>query len=193
MVGKIFITRSGYDPELGKHVKDPYLGENPTMGACRPDIRKQLEIGDYIFTVSGKLKNINQFVMGGFSIAEKISVEEASERFPEQRLHTRSDGQLAGNVVVDSDGKQHRLDSHKALTFARRIQNYVVGANPVYLTTPGEISLCRDETLDALQEILERKGASPFAVIGRYGSSLSERQALRIREWLIGIKKAGVA
>ena len=25
MVGKIFITRSGYDPQLGKHVKDPYL------------------------------------------------------------------------------------------------------------------------------------------------------------------------
>jgi hypothetical protein len=193
MVGKIFITRSGYDPELGKHVKDPYLGETPTMGACRPDIRKQLEIGDYIFAVSGKLKDINQFVMGGFSIAEKISVEEANERFPEQRLHTRGDGQLAGNIVVDSDGKQHRLDTHKPLTFARRIQNYVVGANPVYLTTPGEISLCRDETLDALQEILERKGASPFSVVGRYGSSLSERQALRIREWLIGIKKRAAA
>jgi hypothetical protein len=26
MIGKIFITRSGYDPQLGKHVKDPYLG-----------------------------------------------------------------------------------------------------------------------------------------------------------------------
>jgi hypothetical protein len=36
MVGKIFITRSGYDPQLGKHVKDPYLGPCPTLGACRP-------------------------------------------------------------------------------------------------------------------------------------------------------------
>jgi hypothetical protein len=26
MIGKIFITSSGYDPQLGKHVKDPYLG-----------------------------------------------------------------------------------------------------------------------------------------------------------------------
>jgi hypothetical protein len=25
MVGKIFITRSGYDPQLGKHVKDRTL------------------------------------------------------------------------------------------------------------------------------------------------------------------------
>jgi hypothetical protein len=33
MVGKIFITRQGYDPQLGKHVKDPYLGPNPaTLG-----------------------------------------------------------------------------------------------------------------------------------------------------------------
>lgn len=43
MIGKIFITRSGYDPQLGKHVKDPYLGDCPTLGACRPDIRKQLQ------------------------------------------------------------------------------------------------------------------------------------------------------
>ena len=31
MVGKIFITRSGYDPQVGKHIKDPYLGPRPTL------------------------------------------------------------------------------------------------------------------------------------------------------------------
>lgn len=25
MIGKIFITRTGYDPQLGKHVKDRFL------------------------------------------------------------------------------------------------------------------------------------------------------------------------
>jgi hypothetical protein len=54
MIGKIFITRSGYDPQLGKHVKDPYLGANPTLGACRPDVRRQLNEGDHIFVISGK-------------------------------------------------------------------------------------------------------------------------------------------
>ena len=24
MIGKIFITRTGYDPQLGRHIKDPY-------------------------------------------------------------------------------------------------------------------------------------------------------------------------
>lgn len=49
MVGKILITSSGYDPHLGKHVKDPHLGPCPTLGACRPDVRRKLEIGDHIF------------------------------------------------------------------------------------------------------------------------------------------------
>ena len=46
MIGKIFITSSGYDPELGRQVHDPYLGPRPTLGACRPDIRRQLKEGD---------------------------------------------------------------------------------------------------------------------------------------------------
>lgn len=45
MVGKIYITRHGYDPEQGRHVKDPYLGPCPTLGACQPDIRNTLEKG----------------------------------------------------------------------------------------------------------------------------------------------------
>jgi hypothetical protein len=77
MVGKIFITRSGYDPELGKHVKDPYLGDSPTLGACRPDIREKLKLGDHIFVISGKVPNANQFVMGGFEIESKIPAIQA--------------------------------------------------------------------------------------------------------------------
>jgi len=57
MIGKIFVTSSGGDPEKGTHVKDPYLGPNPSLGACRPDIREQLEIGDQIFVVSGKIQD----------------------------------------------------------------------------------------------------------------------------------------
>lgn len=66
MIGKIFITRTGYDPQLGKHVKDPYLGPCPTLAACRPDFRKQfrkqLQKGDHIFVISGKIREVNQFV-----------------------------------------------------------------------------------------------------------------------------------
>ena len=64
MVGKIFITRSGYDPELGKHVKYPYLGPCPTLGACRPDVRRLMDRGDHIFAISGKIPQVNQIHHG---------------------------------------------------------------------------------------------------------------------------------
>lgn len=146
MFGKMFITRSGYDPSKGKHVKDPYLGPTPTLGACRPDIRAKLQKGDSIFTLSGKVPGMAQFIMGGFEIAEKISAMEAYERFPELRLRKLDNGQLTGNVIVDADGKQHELDDHN--NFERRIANYIVGTNPLLLTTPAEIADGRRLTLE---------------------------------------------
>src|SRR3954470_14708240 len=102
MTGKIFITSTGYDPDKGKHVKDPYLGPCPTLGACRPDIRERLQKGDQIFVVSGKIATAKQYVIGGFEIAEKISAIEAYYRFPEHRLRRRDDGQITGNVIVNA-------------------------------------------------------------------------------------------
>ena len=187
MVGKIFITRSGYDPALGKHVKDPYLGPNPTMGACRPDIRSRLVVGDHIFVISGKVPGAMQFVMGGFEIATKVPACEAFNRFPQHRLRLRPDGQLAGNIIVDAAGQQHELDDHK--TFDTRIKDYVVGRNPIALTTPHEIAQGRAETLTVLQEVLKKKGDSPIQVVGRFGTELTETQVLKLRKWLDRIKR----
>jgi hypothetical protein len=187
VIGQIFITRTGYDPERGRHVKDPYLGPTPTMGACRPDIRKRLSAGDHIYTISGKVAGVSQFVMGGFEIAEKISATQAFERFPEQHLTQRNDGQLTGNVIIKASGEQHELDSHTS--FDNRITNYVVGRNPLVLRTPQEIALGREETLEALQEILKKKGDSPFAILGRSGARLSEKQILDLREWMTSIRR----
>ena len=138
MIGKIVITRTGYDPEAGKHVKDPYPGPSPTLGACRPDVRKQRNVGDHIFVVSGKVQDVGQFVMGGFEIAEKIHASEAYERFPDLRLRKLEDGQLTGNIIVDADGQQHELEDHEK--FEKRIENYVVGKNLIALSTPYEIA-----------------------------------------------------
>jgi hypothetical protein len=186
MIGKIFITRSGYDPELGKHVKDPYLGPNPTLGACRPDVRKQLKEGDHIFVISGKIPQANQYVMGGFEIGAKIPASEAYKQFPELRLRQLENGQLTGNIIVDSKGAQHALDDHNS--FDRRIQNYVVGRNLLALDQPNEILRGRDETLEVLQDIMHRKGTSPVEVVGRWGSRLQEEQVHQLREWLKTIK-----
>jgi len=180
MIGEIFITSSGYDPQMGKLVKDPYLGDVPSLGICRPDIRKRVMPGDYIFVVSGKVPGFQQYVIGGFEVEEKIHAMTAFRRFPEQRLHL-NDGQLAGNVIVNSRGQQHKLDQHNA--FERRIDNYVIGKNPIALTTPEEVTRGRAETLDVLREIMMKPGKAPLNVIGR-GSKLTQDQVLQLRHWL---------
>lgn len=186
MIGEIFITRTGYDPEQGKYVKDPYLGDVPSLGTCRPDIRKRVVQGDYIFVISGKIPGVQQYVIGGFEVEDKIDAMTAWRLFPDQRLHRRVDGQLAGNIIVDGSGGQHRLDEHKG--FERRIENYIVGRNPVALVTPEEIARGRAETLDVLRAIMQKPGLSPIKVIGR-GSRLTEQQVLELRDWLYSIKQ----
>lgn len=189
MIGKIFITSSGYDPQLGKHVKDPYLGKNPSLGACRPDIRRQVKEGDHLFVISGKLPNVRQYIIGGFEVLQKIDAQEAYQRFPDQRLQLREDGQLTGNIIVDATGAQHELDNHKAETFLRRTPNYIVGANPVALVKPDEIALGREQTLDVLREIFKKDGGSPFEIVGHYGSQLTETQVEQLLEWFRSLKR----
>jgi hypothetical protein len=185
MIGKIFVTSSGYDPEKGRQVKDPYLGPNPSLGACRHDIREKLQKGDHIFVVSGKVRNLDQLVLGGFEIAEKISAMEAYHRFPDQRLSLLPNGQVNGNVIVDADGKQHELDHHNQ--FARRIENYLVGQNPIALVTPEEIAEGRHLTLVILGEVFETKGNSIREVIGRC-RNLTEKQISKLRALLDAVK-----
>lgn len=190
MIGKIFITSRGYDPQLGKHVKDPYLGPEASLGTCRPDLRRQVTDGDHLLVISGKLPNVRQFVMGGFAVAQKIDAVQAYERFPDQRLRMREDGQLTGNVVVDASGAQHELDTHDPATFARRTPNYIVGTDCISLIDPAEIALGREQTLDVLREIFKKNGGSPFEIVGHYGSTLNEDQVTKLREWLLSLKKA---
>lgn len=182
MIGKIFITRSGYDPQRGRHVNDPYLGATPTLGACRPDIRHRVQRGDHIFVISGKIPEVPQFVMAGFEVAEKINAIDAFTRFPELRLRLLPDGQRTGNIIVDSSGKQHPLDDHR--NFAGRLPDYIVGRNLLALRTDGQIARGRVETLEMLQELLGKKGRKPFDLVGRSAYPLNERQVELLRTWM---------
>lgn len=186
MIGKIFITRTGYDPQLGRHVKDPYLGPNPSLGACRPDIRRQIRVGDHVFVISGKIKNTKQFVMCGFEVMRKMDARDAYYAFPERRLHLLEDGQLTGNIIVGSNGFKHHLDDHRS--FDNRVQNYLVGDKNIAPTTPGKIALCREQTIEVLREVLGKSGNSPIEIVGRWGSQLTEDQVYAIRNWLLSLK-----
>ena len=187
MVGKIFITRNGYDPQLGKHVKDPYLdGTRATLGACRPDVRRLLVVGDHIFVISGKVPGAPQFIMCGFEIAAKITAMDAFRRYPDLRLRRLPDGQLTGNVIVDANGQQHELDDHTG--FAKRVNNYVVGTNVLALQTDEEIASGRQYTLDVLREVFQKDGRSPIEIVGRWGATLTEEQVHKLSQWLRSLK-----
>jgi hypothetical protein len=185
----IYITSSGYDPEAGLFIKDPFLGgQTPTLGACRPDLRQKLRPDDYLFVISGKVPGIDQFIIGGFQVAECMTMLEAYKKFPELRIHLRDDGQLSGNVVIDAYGRQHQLDHHDASTFDRRIASpYIVGKNPIVLDAPQEIEQARSGTMTILSRLFGKQGLIPRDVIGRM-SKMDDEQVQVLLQWLKAIK-----
>lgn len=183
--GYIFITKSGYDPGVGKHIKDPYLGDIPTIGACRPDLRKRVQPGDYLFLVSGKVKNVPQYIIAAFEVDEKIDSVTAYARFPDQHLHKREDGQLDGNIILDSQGKQHPLDNHK--NFEGRRNNYIVCKKESLILRTSDEILHGQNTMAILQEVFGKKGDIPRDIIGRM-SKLDDRQVSSLLNLLQSLK-----
>ncbi len=96
------------------------------------------------------------------------------------------DGQVTGNVIVAADGTQHERDHHNQ--FARRIQNYLVGTNPIALLTPEELDEGRRRTLEILGEVFQKKGNSIREIIGRC-RNLTDKQILKLRALLDAVKK----
>lgn len=64
----------------------------------------------------------------------------------------------------------------------------MIGTNLLALTTDEEIEKGRQQTLEALREILHKHGSSPIEVVGRWGTKLNEKQVLELRAWLKSLK-----
>lgn len=189
MEGRIYITGLGVDPGLGHHLNDPAFDKIPTLGACMPNIRRAVNVGDYIFVVSGKNDGVQQYVIGGFRIVEKIPMIQAFDRFPNNRLHEEA-GIIKGNIIINSDGTRHKLDHHNndKQSFRRRIENYIIGGNEIVMETELEIARCRKQTLPTLQRILNKSGNRVIDIIGRH-CKLSRQQTRDIIVWLESLKE----
>jgi hypothetical protein len=181
MKGYIYTMYAGADPSQGWKMNDPIFGRSPTLGACVPHIRKAVSVGDHVFVVSGRVPGQQQFVVGGFEVAEKIDALAAYRRFPEHRLRLNSDGQVLGNIIIDSRGKHHPLDEHK--NFENRIENYIVGRNPLVLETAAQFKAAREETMDTLIHLFDKEGRRIFDIIGRH-KKMDENQVEQMRAWL---------
>lgn len=187
MAGYIYITGQGADPGAGRPLNDPMFKPVPSLGACMPNLRRAVMEDDWIFVVSGKIERFPQYVIGGMQVEEKISALEAFRRFPDNRLSISEGGRLSGNIIVDRRGKKHELDTHPDDGLDRRIQNFIVGRNPLRFESKREVARARDETLTLLQSVKGKKGNRPIDVIGRM-SKLSDLQVQKILDWMAGIK-----
>lgn len=187
MASYIYITGKGADPGAGRPLSDPIFRPVPTLGACMPNLRKQIERGDWIFVVSGRVQSIPQYIIGGFQVAEKISALEAFSRFPDYRLHKDENGLVSGNIAVDSKGMKHPLDSHSEDGFERRAINYLVGKQAVYFDRQEEIARSRAGTLGILSELKGKPGNRPIDIIGR-ASQIETSKLPSLLDWIERIK-----
>jgi hypothetical protein len=186
MEGYIYTMYKDADPGNGWHMDDPILkSKTPTLGACMTNFRRSIKLGDYIFVVSGNTKNLQQYVVGGFQVQEKINALAAYDRFPENRKQ-QVDGIITGNIIIDANGQQHHLDNHS--NFESRLENYLVGCNPILLDKPKEIARAREQSLPFLSGLFERPGSNRiFDVVAR-GRKLNEAQVVKMINWLEGLK-----
>lgn len=184
MKGYIYTMYPGADPGHGWILNDPIFTPTPTLGACMPNIRRAVSEGDYIFTISGRVQGERQFVVGGFRVAEKIDALAAFGRFPQYRLRRRTDGGLEGNIIINAQGTQHPFDHHA--NFERRVENYIVGADPVFLGNEEQYSRARKETVPILSNIFGKGGQKVFDIIGRQ-RRMDKTQVEELLSWLASL------
>lgn len=187
MKGYIYTMFRGADPALGWRMTDPIFGRVPTLGACVPNIRRVVTPGDHIFVISGRVEAVQQYVVGGFEIAEKINALAAYRRFPENRLRRADEDGFAGNIIVDSTGKHSRMDNHA--NFQRRLENYIIGKNPLVLDSADEVLRARKETIEVLASVFKMAGQRVSDIIGRW-RRLDDLQIAQMLDWLQSVKKA---
>lgn len=176
----------GADPAAGWIMNDPIFGKKPTLGACMPNLRRAIKLGDYVFTISGRVKDLQQYVVGGFQVKEKIDALAAYSRFPENRISKSESGQLLGNIVIDEHGNHHPLDNHAH--YERRLENYLIGHNPIVIEKHKEIERARAESLPILSDIFDKRGNRIFDVIGRGYRKMDSTQLDKMLEWLEDVK-----
>ncbi len=186
MKGYIYTMFRGADPSKGWVMTDPIFGPVPTLGACMPNVRRAVEQGDYIFVISGQVVGVRQYVVGGFEVDKKINALAAYKKFPQNRQRKLTDGSLRGNIIVNADGSRSEVDYHS--DFEKRIENYIVGKNPVVVESQNEVAIARDETLKILSEIFKKRGKNVADIISRW-RKLDSVQIEQLREWLLEIKR----
>lgn len=181
MKGYIYRLYGGADPSKGWIFNDPIFSKKrSSLGACVPNVRRSVGLGDWVFCISGRVDGLQPFVVGGFKVDEKITALQAFRKYPEFRLSTAENGQVIGNIIVDGRGQHHPLDDHDK--FEMRVQNYLVGTESLQVRADN-VERARAETVPALARIFEKPANRSFDIVPRW-RRLNEVQVDEMRDWL---------
>lgn len=154
-----------------------------------PNVRRWAAVGDWIFIVTGRIPEADQYLIGGLQVAEKIHALEAYERLPQNRLRRDPQGRVTGNIIVRPDGSHDPLDWHAGSGFKERAENFIIGGDSLALTTAAEVEIGRRETLPLLAGIKRRSEARRVIdAIGRM-SRLDALETRAVIKWLEDVKR----
>jgi hypothetical protein len=191
MQGRIYISGSFTEiiPPLSKEDwRDNcphFWSEPPTWGICRPDFRKSLSVGDYVFFVLPANVRLPQMIYGYMRILEKIDHLAAYHR-PELFDKRMGNKNPNGNIIVDSAGNYNKFDMGFHLgNFSKIKQHYVIGdpENSEFLT---EAKLLQKQPAfqATLNAIFNKQGKTPIDVITRKGRRMDQQQVASLLHWL---------
>ena len=97
----------------------------------------------------------------------------------------QEDGSYRGNIIIDESGNHLAHDYHA--NFERRLDNYILGKNPIVIDKSEEIEQARLETLEILKDVFKKDGESVYKVIGRF-RKMNEEQIEKLVGWMEKIK-----
>ena len=108
-------------------------------------------------------------------------------------FRSQDDGSKTGNIIVTATGERDPLDHHSAGSFKKRIQNFIIANEAVYIEAQKEVELARQRTLDILRRVFDKPKAESVHKLIYRGRVLNEKQIAMLVEALQSIKSdAGV-
>jgi hypothetical protein len=191
MQGRIYIsgTFTEITPPLNKtdwRDNCPHFWSGPpTWGICRPDFRKVLSVGDYVFFVLPARARLPQMIYGYMRILEKIDHITAYHRpaLFDKRMGNKNPN---GNIIVNSSGQYNKFDGGVHLhNFQKIKQHYVVGdPEKSAFLTEAKILQKHPAFQATLNVIFNKTGGAPINVISRKGRRMNHQQVADMLQWL---------
>ena len=181
------VNRSDCGRGKGWIDNDPHFWKDPpTWGICRPDIRRKVNLGDYVFFVLPKHGRHPQMIFGYLKVKDKIDHLTAFNQVYLFHKRMGNNQNPNGNIIVDSSGKYNTADAgvHRH-NFHKIKKEYVIGDDTDKLFLDAhEINRKAPLFISTIQNIIGKKGNRAVDIISRYGKTLSSSQVLALLKWM---------